>query len=75
MLKGAVRSRSQLPLVLLVYFVTPTVDVEPFFCRQSADLWFNYDGILDIDETYSNRLRNKPGKAYNEKKQQGGLRF
>ena len=32
MLKGAVRSRSQLPLVLLVYFVTPTVDVEPLVC-------------------------------------------
>ena len=29
MLKGAVRSRSQLPLFLFVCFNTPTVDVEP----------------------------------------------
>ena len=37
MLKGAVRSRSQLPLVLLVYFVTPTVDVEPKIERWRRD--------------------------------------
>ncbi|MEN6419087.1 MAG: hypothetical protein ABFC73_09225, partial [Clostridiaceae bacterium] len=29
--KGAVRSRSQLPLFLLVYCSTPTIDGEPIF--------------------------------------------
>ena len=63
MLKGAVRSRSQLPLFLLVYCSTPTIDGEPKKPKESS-IYYPTKGKVGKDGDPSNRKRKLWGNIW-----------